>query len=322
MTRHPFDDFRSLLRHLPEPDMDAAARTRAIMAGHEQLHGATGEFSDLAAWHSAWQGRSPPMILRPTIAVFAGTNATGAAAANAAATRSMAERAGRGAAAVSALCSLHNLSLKVLDLALEIPVGDIVVQPALDERATAATMAFGMEAVAGGADLLGFGDFGRGNAVHVAALAMMLAGFAERDFAAALPGETAEAAGARAELAARAVRLHRHDAADPFSALARLGTREIAAIAGAILAARMERVPVLLDGHAALGAALVLHAADPRSLAHCRLASRLRGGYGAVARVIGFDPVLELGAGLDGGAGAAMAAAVVKSAAQLAIDLA
>ncbi|MFZ1682214.1 MAG: nicotinate-nucleotide--dimethylbenzimidazole phosphoribosyltransferase, partial [Rhizobiaceae bacterium] len=92
--------------------------------------------------------------------------------------------------------------------------------------------------------------------------------------------------------------------------------------AGAILAARMERIPVLLDGHAALGAALVLHATDPRSLAHCRLASRMRGGYGTVAQVIGFDPVLEFGAGLDGGAGAALAAAVVKSAAQIAIDLA
>lgn len=309
MSDRPFDDFRRLLRHLNEPDRAAEAATRASLAALEPRHGGFGRLGDLAAWHSAWRGKSPPMILRPTVAVFAGSNATGDVAGNMALARDLAERAGQGGAAVNALCRLNNLALKVLDLALDLPVGDITVQAALEERAAAATMAFGMEAVAGGADLIGFASIGPGHAVHAAALAMRLAGLDASEFAADIAGPAQRAAA-------------RHgDAADPFEALARLGTREIAAIAGAILAARVERIPVLLDGEAALAAALVLHAADPRALAHCRLAAALPRGFDHAAALIGLDPVVDFGWSLVGGAGAALAASAVRAAAQLAVEM-
>lgn len=316
MSASPFDDFRNLLRHLPEPDRIAEAKARNRVGELAAGQGEMGSLGGLAVWHAAWQGRVPPMILRPTIAVFAGSNATGDVAANIAATKGLVEDAAAGKAAVNALCGLHNLALKVLDLALDLPVGDITVQPAFDARGAAATMAFGMEAVAGGADLLGFSDFGRGNAVHVAALALALVGLDADALAVSVQGE----ASSLEKLARRAYEFHKGDIADPFEALARLGTREIAAIAGAILAARMERIPVLLDGMAALGAAMVLHAADPRALAHCRLAHRLPGAYDRAAALIGLDPVLDLGLGLEGGAGAALAASLTKSAAQILVE--
>ena len=53
--------------------------------------------------------------------------------------------------------------------------------------------------------------------------------------------------------------------ADPLEVLRRLGGREIAAMAGAILAARVERMPVLLDGFVVCAAAAILHALDPRA---------------------------------------------------------
>lgn len=320
MSASPFDDFRNLLRHLPEPDRAAEAKARDRVGELAAGQGEMGSLGGLAVWHAAWQGRVPPMILRPTIAVFAGSTATGDVAANIAATKGMVENAAAGKTAVNALCGLHNLALKVLDLALDLPVGDITVQPAFDARGAAATMAFGMEAVAGGADLLGFSDFGRGNAVHVGALALALVGLDADVLADPIHGETVQEASSREKLSRRAHDFHKGDIADPFEALARLGTREIAAIAGAILAARMERIPVLLDGMAALGAAMVLHAADPRTLAHCRLAHRLPGAYGRAAALIGLDPVLDLGLGLTGGAGAVLAASLTKSAAQILVD--
>ena len=47
---------------------------------------------------------------------------------------------------------------------------------------------------------------------------------------------------------AAAVTRHKPEAADPLDLLRRLGGLEFAAMAGAILAARMGRVPVVLDG--------------------------------------------------------------------------
>ena len=51
---------------------------------------------------------------------------------------------------------------------------------------------------------------------------------------------------------------HREHLKDPLEMLRRLGGREVAAIAGAILAARLQRIPVILDGYVTTAAA-----ADP-----------------------------------------------------------
>jgi len=97
--------------------------------------------------------------------------------------------------------------------------------------------------------------------------------------------------------------------------LRRLGGREIAAMAGAILAARMERVPVILDGYVATASAAVLHAIDPSSIAHCLAGHRsAEGAHARVLEKLGLEPILDLGMRLGEGSGAALAAGVVKAA--------
>ena len=95
----------------------------------------------------------------------------------------------------------------------------------------------------------------------------------------------------------------------------RLGGREIWAIAGAIVAARIERIPVIIDGYVATSAAAVLHAIDPTSIEHCMAGHRsAEAPHGEVLRRIGLPPLLDLGMRLGEGSGAAMAAGVVKAA--------
>ncbi|WP_430329040.1 nicotinate-nucleotide--dimethylbenzimidazole phosphoribosyltransferase, partial [Salmonella enterica] len=62
-----------------------------------------------------------------------------------------------------------------------------------------------------------------------------------------------------------------HDAAPrtPFETLRRLGGREIAAIAGAVLEARRQRIPVVLDGFITCAALAPLAAAVPGITDHC-----------------------------------------------------
>ena len=91
------------------------------------------------------------------------------------------------------------------------------------------------------------------------------------------PGSGADAAMMRrkAEAVDAALALHGSHREDPLEVLRRVGGREFAAIAGAIIAARMEKVPVILDGFAATAAAAVLHARQSRhALDHCLLAQR------------------------------------------------
>ncbi|MGL4974252.1 MAG: nicotinate-nucleotide--dimethylbenzimidazole phosphoribosyltransferase, partial [Bosea sp. (in: a-proteobacteria)] len=94
------------------------------------------------------------------------------------------------------------------------------------------------------------------------------------------------------------------------------GGREIAAIAGAIVAARLQRIPVILDGYVVTAAAAVLHAINPSSLDHC-MAGHLsaEGAHADVLARLGKVPLLALDMRLGEASGAALAAAMVKAAA-------
>eukprot|EP01041_Mallomonas_annulata_P022707 gene22707-43058_t len=90
--------------------------------------------------------------------------------------------------------------------------------------------------------------------------------------------------------------------------MARIGGREFAAIAGAILAARLQRVPVVLDGFVVAAAAAILHRMNPEALDHC-IAGHVSAepGHRALLARLGKQPILDLGMRLGEGTGAALA---------------
>jgi nicotinate-nucleotide--dimethylbenzimidazole phosphoribosyltransferase len=306
----PFEDFRVLLDKLPEPDEKVEADIRRVFARAALAQGPFGLMEDIAAWFAGWTGRANPQVSRPLVAIFAGTHgvaAHGVSPRPVTATAEAVELCAAGGAAINQVCLTYDLGLKVFDLALDLPTGDITREPALDERGCAATMAFGMEAIAGGSDLLCLGDMGVGNSTVAAALLAALFGGEGRDWVG--PGS--------------ALDLHGPHLDDPLEALARVGGREFAAIAGAILAARMERIPVLIDGFPATAAAAVLHKVKPGALDHCLLASLSpEPGHRRAAEFIGMEPVLDLGIGHGEGVGAALGAGLVKAAVQMASGMA
>jgi nicotinate-nucleotide--dimethylbenzimidazole phosphoribosyltransferase len=87
-------------------------------------------------------------------------------------------------------------------------------------------------------------------------------------------------------------------------------------MAGAILAARVERIPVLIDGYVATAAAAILNAANPAALDHC-LIGHVSGepAHLRAIEMLGKTPLLALGMRLGEGTGAALAAGIVKAAA-------
>jgi nicotinate-nucleotide--dimethylbenzimidazole phosphoribosyltransferase len=320
-TALPFDDFRALIRGMPGPDSAATEVARARDATLTKPAGSLGRLEEIVAWMAAWQGRSPPTVHRPLVAIFAGNHgvaARGVSAYPAEVTRQMVENFAAGGAAINQICIANGLGLKVYDLALDHPTGDIAKEAALEEAACAATMAFGMEAIAGGIDLLCLGEMGIGNTTVAAAICNALFGGAPEDWVG--PGTGVEASGLERKRAAVAAALAHHAGHldDPFEVLRRLGGREIAAMVGAILAARMNRVPVIVDGYVATAAAAVLFALDPHAVDHCLFGhvSAEPGHRRALARM-DRKPLLDLGMRLGEGTGAALAAGIVKAAVQV-----
>lgn len=314
----PFDDFRELLRNLPGPDEQAEAAARERDGHLTKPPGALGRLEEIAFWLAAWTGR-PPAVNRPLVAVFAGNHGVtkqGVSPFPASVTEQMVANFAAGGAAINQMCVAQDLGLKVFDLALQIPTGDITEEAALSERDCAATMAFGMESIAGGTDLLCIGEMGIGNTTIAAAICHGLYGGAAADWVGPGTGAVGEGLKRKIEAVEKAVAFHKPHLKDPLELLRRLGGREIAAMAGAILAARMERIPVILDGYVTGAAAAVLHAANPAALDHC-IAGHVSAepGHGLLLERLGKKPLLSLGMRLGEGTGAALAAGIVRAAA-------
>jgi nicotinate-nucleotide--dimethylbenzimidazole phosphoribosyltransferase len=312
------DEMRAILRDLPGPDLEAGTAAAQREAQLTKPAGALGRLEDIVRWLALWQGKHPPTADHPRTAVFAanhGVAANGVSAYPSAVTAQMVQNFIEGGAAVNQLCRVVDGDLRVYEMALDQPTGDITREPAMSDEDCATAMAYGMMAVEPGIDVLALGEMGIGNSTAAAALAGALFGGEADDWVG--PGTGVAGAALERKRAAVATALDRHRAAavDPFEALRRLGGLELAAIAGAILAARRGRVPVLLDGFACTAAAAVLFAADPRALDHCLVAHRSsEPGHGRLLERIGKVPLLDLGMRLGEGSGATLALALVKAA--------
>jgi nicotinate-nucleotide--dimethylbenzimidazole phosphoribosyltransferase len=86
-------------------------------------------------------------------------------------------------------------------------------------------------------------------------------------------------------------------------------------MAGAIAAARVLRIPVILDGFICSAAAACLARMSPSALDHAVAGHQsAESAHGAVLEKIGKDPLLSLGLRLGEGSGGALAINILKSA--------
>lgn len=317
-TALPFDDIRALVRSMPKADEDALEKAREREPQLTKPSGSLGRLEEIAHWLGAWQAKYPASIDRPLVAIFAANHGVarhGVSAFPQSVTRQMLDNFASGGAAINQICVANNIGLKIFDLAIDMPTRDILDGPALTEAECAATMAFGMEAIAGGTDLLVVGEMGIANTTVAAAICCALHGGAPAEWVGRGTGVDDATFEKKIDVVRRAVELHGSHRSDPLEILRRVGGREIAAMAGAILAARHQRVPVILDGYVCGAAAAVLHALDPSALDHCVAGHcSAEAPHARLLEKIGKKPLLDLGMRLGEGSGAAVAVSIVKAA--------
>lgn len=309
-------EFRSLLDRLPAPDAAALAGAEARNGQLTKPPGALGRLEQLALWLAGWQGTDKPHADRPQIVIFAGNHgvtAQGVSAFPPEVTVQMVANFAHGGAAINQLAKAFGAKLDVVSLELERPTADFTQGPAMTEAEVVAALRAGYGAVDPAADLFVAGEMGIGNTTVAAALAAALyggTGWAGR-------GTGVDDAGLGRKEAAVAAGVARHAGvlADPLEVLRCLGGRELAAMTGAILAARMHRVPVILDGFVVCAAAAVLERSVPGALDHCIAGHQsAEGAHARLLAALGKEPLLSLGLRLGEGSGAALAIGVVQGA--------
>jgi nicotinate-nucleotide--dimethylbenzimidazole phosphoribosyltransferase len=313
------DDVRQILADLPGPDTAAAMQASIREPRLTKPPGSLGRLEELSAWLCAWQGRHPPRLERPAARVFAGSHgvvARGVSAFPAEVTAQMVANFRAGGAAINQLCRVFDIQLEVHALDLDRPTRDFTAAPAMSETECVEAFVCGMGTARADQDLLCLGEMGIGNTTSAAAVCHGLYGGTAADWTGPGTGVAGDMLAHKAAIVAEAVALHARAAADPLDLLRRLGGRELAAIAGAVVGARLNRVPVLLDGYVCTAAAAPLEAFVAGALDHCQVAhvSAEPGHRRLVDRLVK-PPLFDLNMRLGEASGAALAVAVVKAAA-------
>ncbi len=313
-----FDEVRALLAELPGPESSASAAAVAREAQLTKPAGALGRLEELSVWLATWQGRHPPRMERPHTAVFAGNHgvaAQGVSAYPAEVTRQMVANFIEGGAAVNQLCAVADSALRVHEMGLEEPTRDFSEAPAMDEADCAKAIAYGMMTVEDGLDVLALGEMGIANTTSAAAICHALFGGRAADWVGRGTGVDEAGLARKARVVKAAVAKHRDAMTDPLEVLRHLGGFELAAILGAVMAARLARTPVLLDGYTCTAAAAVLHALDGRALDHCQVAHvSAEPGHRRLLERLDKRPLLDLGMRLGEASGAVLAIPLLKAA--------
>lgn len=311
-------DFHDALHDLPPANEAWRGQARERQTQLTKPPGSLGRLEECAVFLAGWGDEAAPLVENPRIIVFAGNHgvtARGVSPFPPDVTEQMVSNFAAGGAAINALAKSCGASLDVVPLALDRPTGDISRRAAMSEAELLEALNAGAAAVAQGGDLLAFGEMGIGNTTVAAALAALAFGGTGADWAGAGTGLDAEGIAHKARVLDEVIALHGAAAHNGAEMMRLAGGRETAAIAGAILAARHRRVPVVLDGYVVSASLAPLFCDNPAIVEHCiaghcsaeRAHAKLLGYFG-------LRPLLDLDMRLGEGTGAAVAISVVKAA--------
>jgi nicotinate-nucleotide--dimethylbenzimidazole phosphoribosyltransferase len=310
--------FEAALADPTAPDEAAVAAARARQAQLTKPAGSLGRLEDIAVFLAGWQGRGRPRLDKVRAAVFAGNHGVtvhGVSAFPAAVTAQMVANFEAGGAAINALAGAAGIELKIVPLDLDRPTADFTAAAAMEEDECLAALSAGAGVVDPTLDLLVLGEMGIGNTTAASALCLRSLGGVAADWVGRGTGIDDGGLARKCAVVERAIAFHADAPRTPLETLRRVGGREIAAMAGAIVAARRLRIPVVLDGFISGSAIAPLAVAQPAITAHVIAGHRsVEPGHPRLLDRLGLDPLLSLGMRLGEGSGGAVAVAVIRSA--------
>lgn len=322
------------------PDDHYADAARARQSQLTKPPGSLGRLEEAAIRLAALQGCERPSLERIAITVFAGDHgvaAEGVSAFPQAVTVEMIKNFSRGGAAISVLSRALGAQLEVVDAGAVRdagPLPGVVTQragggtanfcceAAMNPEQLATALDAGRDAIARaiakGAQLFIGGEMGIANTTAASALAC--AYLARPPVELTGPGTGLDAGGVqhKAEVIGRALALHRQSLSDPLEILRCLGGFEIAALAGAYIAAAQARLPALVDGFITSTAALAAVRINPTIAPWLMLShASAEPGHRLVVDALGMRPLLDLGMRLGEASGAAVTVPLLRLACEL-----
>ncbi len=331
------DFLRETITAIPVPDEEWGPRAWARLDSLSKPPRSLGLLEELAQRLAVLQRTDHPAVPRKAIVLMAGDHgvaAQGVSQYPSEVTAQMVANFSAGGAAINQLARHAGATVRVVDVGVanELLVTDGVVQrrvadgtadmskgPAMTREQVLAAIRVGIEQVVGlareGVDLIGTGDMGIGNTTAAAAITSALTRVDPAQVVGPGTGLDEQGVAHKTKIIRRAMAVNAPDPTDALDVLAKVGGLEIAGLAGVVIGAASQGIPVVSDGYisgaATLAALGVAPAARPWVFASHRSAEP---GHAIVLRALGLRPVLELDMRLGEGTGAALAMEIMDAA--------
>lgn len=316
---------------------EAAIARQAVLT---KPAGSLGQLESIAVQLAAMQGTDAPSIQRPYIAIFAGDHgiaAEGVSAFPQVVTGEMIRNFARGGAAISVLAKAQNALLHVYNCGTAYPIEPLtgvtdrsiaagtfnfLQQAAMTETQCSQALAIGKEAVenalAQGCDLFIAGEMGIANTTPATAIASVLLAADPAQITGRGTGIDDATLTHKIQVIRLGIQHHQTELNSPLSTLQHLGGFEIAAIAGAYIAAAQAGLPILVDGFISSTAALVAVKHNPSVrdwMFFAHASAEL--GHATMMQALAAKPLLDLAMRLGEGSGAGVAISLLRLACDL-----
>ena len=173
-----------------------------------------------------------------------------------------------------------------------------------------------------GLDAVGTGDMGIANTTPSSAIASVILGINPEIVVNRGTGIDTAGLENKVKMVARSIKVNRPDADDGLDILSKIGGFEIGGIAGVILAACSNRVPVVVDGYISTAAALLASVFHPnvKDFLFSGHQSAVE-GHREMLRALGLKPMIDLGMRLGEGTGAALGLSILSAASKISTEM-
>jgi len=306
--------------------------------------GSLGVLEELSIKLAGIQGKPLPEISRKVIIVMAGDHGVadeGVSAFPQEVTPQMVANFAAGGAGINVLARHAGAEVRIVDMGVACPIdipgvidkkirpgtANMAVGPAMTRDQAVACIEAGIEvaeeAIADGADLLGTGDMGIANTTASSAILTVFSGAELEHSVGRGTGIGADALDKKREVIRRAIKVNQPDKRDGLDVLAKVGGLEIGGLAGVILAAAANRVPVIIDGFISSAAALIAASLCPESRSYM-IASHVsvEPGHKLMLDQLALKPMLFMNMRLGEGTGAALASSLVEASCKVLAEMA
>jgi len=298
--------------------------------------GSLGMLEDLAQQMAIITESKSPFIDKKVIFTFAGDHGVteeGVSAYPKAVTAQMVLNFVRGGAAINVLARHAGAEVVVVDIGVDHDFHDVegllnmkvmrgtrnfVRGPAMTREEALRCIRVGILLADGyaakGYNLFGTGEMGIGNTTPSSAIAAVITGKSVTEVTGRGTGISDEALANKIRVIEEGVRINKPDAGDSIDVLAKVGGTEIGGIAGLIIGAAANRIPVIVDGFISTAGAMIAYCIEPRVRHYLFSAHRsVEIGHTVMLDMLGLRPILDLNMRLGEGTGAALAMVIIEA---------